>query len=60
MKHSPSIWLFLILSAVIMSATKKILQKAFTGRKIIQINVEELNEGGGGIHCATQQQQGRE
>ncbi len=38
---------------------KEILQKAFPGRKIIQINVEEQNEGGGGIHCATQQQPAR-
>ncbi|MBA2500334.1 MAG: agmatine deiminase family protein [Chitinophagaceae bacterium] len=38
---------------------KEILQKAFPGRKIIQINVENLNEGGGGIHCATLQQPAR-
>ena len=38
---------------------KEILQKAFPGRKIIQLNVENLNEGGGGIHCATQQQPAR-
>ena len=37
-------------------AAKNIIQEAFPGRKIIQINVEVLNEGAGGIHCATQQQ----
>jgi agmatine deiminase len=39
---------------------KKIIAKAFPGRKVIAINVEKLNEGGGGIHCATQQQPSRE
>ena len=35
---------------------KKILEKAFPGRKFIAIHVEDFNVGGGGIHCATQQQ----
>ncbi len=35
---------------------KRIIQKAFPGRKVIAIHVEALNESGGGIHCATQQQ----
>lgn len=35
---------------------KKILQKVFPERKIIQINPLAINRGGGGIHCATQQQ----
>ncbi|MGZ5134714.1 MAG: agmatine deiminase family protein [Flavitalea sp.] len=35
---------------------KNILEKAFPGRKVIAINVEAFNVGGGGIHCATQQQ----
>jgi agmatine deiminase len=35
---------------------KAIMEKLFPDRKIIQINVEALNHGGGGIHCATQQQ----
>ncbi len=35
---------------------RKILERVFPDRKIIQINVEALNHGGGGIHCATQQQ----
>lgn len=38
---------------------KRIIQKAFPGRKIIQLDVEVLNEGSGGIHCATQQQPSR-
>ena len=38
---------------------KKLIEKAFPGRKVIAINVEVLNEGGGGIHCATQQQPAR-
>jgi agmatine deiminase len=35
---------------------KKILQQVFPERKIIQINPLAINRGGGGIHCATQQQ----
>lgn len=35
---------------------KNILEKAFPGRKVVAINVEDFNVGGGGIHCATQQQ----
>ncbi len=35
---------------------KRIIEKAFPGRKVIALNVEVLNAGGGGIHCATQQQ----
>ena len=35
---------------------KKILQQEFPERKIIQINPLAINRGGGGIHCATQQQ----
>jgi agmatine deiminase len=36
--------------------TKKILQSIYPERKIIMINPENLNLGGGGIHCITQQQ----
>lgn len=39
---------------------KNILEKAFPGRKVIAINVEDFNVGGGGIHCATQQQPARD
>ena len=35
---------------------KKILEQLFPERKIIQINPLAINRGGGGIHCATQQQ----
>ena len=35
---------------------KRTIEKAFPGRKVIALNVEVLNEGGGGIHGATQQQ----
>ena len=31
---------------------KSIIEKAFPGRKVIALNVEVLNEGGEGIHCA--------
>ncbi|MBI1341360.1 MAG: agmatine deiminase family protein [Terrimonas sp.] len=35
---------------------KKIFEKLFPNRKIIQINPYSINGGGGGIHCATLQQ----
>lgn len=35
---------------------KKLLEQLFPNRKIIQINPSAINRGGGGIHCATQQQ----
>lgn len=35
---------------------KKLLEQLFPERKIIQINPLAINRGGGGIHCATQQQ----
>lgn len=35
---------------------KKILESAFKGRKVVQINPEIVNAGGGGMHCITQQQ----
>jgi agmatine deiminase len=34
----------------------KIFRNVFAGRKIIQIDVRELNYGGGGMHCATTHQ----
>lgn len=37
---------------------KKIIGGLYPGRKIIQINPYPINGGGGGIHCATQQQPG--
>lgn len=38
------------------SAAKDTLQKLFPGRRVVQIDAESLNHGGGGMHCATQQQ----
>lgn len=35
---------------------KKIMEKLYPDRKIVQINPYQINRGGGGIHCATQQQ----
>lgn len=35
---------------------KRILQTVFPGRQIVQIDAETLNFGGGGMHCATQQE----
>jgi agmatine deiminase len=37
-------------------AAQAILRRVFPGRRIVAIHCEELNYGGGGIHCATQQQ----
>lgn len=34
---------------------KQILQKAFPNQKIVQINPENINAGGGGMHCIVQQ-----
>jgi len=36
-------------------AFKKIIQKVFPNRDIIQINPEAVNIGGGGMHCISQQ-----
>ncbi len=38
------------------SAARKVLQDLFPDREIVQINIDALAGGGGGIHCATQQQ----
>ena len=35
---------------------KETLQKLFPSREIIQINIDGIAAGGGGIHCTTQQQ----
>jgi len=32
------------------------LKQMFPDREIVQIHAENLNYGGGGMHCATQQQ----
>lgn len=36
----------------------KTLQQVFPNKKIVQIDVTEINFGGGGMHCLTQQQPG--
>ena len=35
---------------------RETLEKAFPGRKVVTINPENVNIGGGGMHCITQQQ----
>jgi agmatine deiminase len=35
---------------------RRLLEDAFPGRQIVQINAENINLGGGGMHCITQQQ----
>ena len=37
-------------------AAKKILEKIFPDREIVQIDITHLAKGGGGVHCSTQQQ----
>lgn len=36
--------------------TGKVLAELFPGREIIQLNIDAIAAGGGGIHCTTQQQ----
>ena len=36
--------------------TRDILQELFAEREIIQLNIDGIAAGGGGIHCTTQQQ----
>ncbi|MGW6710168.1 agmatine deiminase family protein [Streptomyces sp. NPDC054956] len=38
------------------AAAKATLQRAFPGRVVEQLNIDNLGAGGGGIHCVTQQQ----
>lgn len=35
---------------------KKVLQELFPGREVVQLNIDPIAAGGGGIHCTTQQQ----
>ena len=37
-------------------ACRKTLRAAFPGREVVQLNVDRLHRGGGGIHCVTQQE----
>ena len=38
------------------SAAREVLASLFPDREIVQLNIDALAAGGGGIHCATQQQ----
>jgi len=38
------------------AAARRELQSAFPGREVIQINIDGIAAGGGGIHCTTQQE----
>ncbi len=38
--------------------TRDVLKDLFPGREIIQLNIDGVAAGGGGIHCTTQQQPG--
>jgi agmatine deiminase len=37
-------------------ACRQTLREAFPDREVVQLNVDRLHEGGGGIHCVTQQE----
>lgn len=37
-------------------ACRRTLREAFPDREVVQLNVDRLHEGGGGIHCVTQQE----
>ncbi|MEV6723717.1 agmatine deiminase family protein [Streptomyces xanthochromogenes] len=37
-------------------AARRALAEAFPGREVVQLDVDRLMEGGGGIHCSTMQQ----
>ncbi|MFD6399465.1 agmatine/peptidylarginine deiminase [Nocardia sp. NPDC060249] len=38
------------------AATKSTLERLFPGREVVQINIDGIAAGGGGIHCTTQQE----
>ena len=37
-------------------AAKQTLQRLFPERQVVQINIDGIAAGGGGIHCTTQQE----
>jgi len=37
-------------------AAKRELERLFPGRRVVQINIDAVAAGGGGIHCTTQQE----
>ena len=38
------------------AAARNVLAALFPGREIVMVNIDPIAAGGGGIHCATQQQ----
>ncbi len=38
---------------------REVLSELFVGREVVQLNIDSLAAGGGGIHCATQQEPAR-
>ena len=38
------------------SAARATLERIFAGRQVVQINIDAIAAGGGGIHCTTQQE----
>lgn len=38
------------------ASTKATLQRLFPGREVVQLNIDAVAAGGGGIHCTTQQE----
>lgn len=38
------------------AAARRELQRAFPGRDVVQVNIDGIAAGGGGIHCTTQQE----
>lgn len=38
------------------AAAKRELQRVFPGREVVQVNIDGIAAGGGGIHCTTQQE----
>ncbi|MDX8030421.1 agmatine deiminase family protein [Lentzea sp. BCCO 10_0856] len=42
------------------AAAKSTLERLFPGRTVVQINIDGIASGGGGIHCTTQQEPGRQ
>ena len=38
------------------TAARSPVRELYPGREIVQLTIDNLAEGGGGIHCATQQQ----
>jgi agmatine deiminase len=37
-------------------AARSLVRGLYPGREVVQLTIDNLAEGGGGIHCVTQQQ----